>query len=214
MSYFNAYKQISSLAEQIREGTYQGSKPKITESPLKGLAARESVLSDEPDEELEEAFDQAYMAKVMADLREQNKEIFSGSGEDYTIEGDLGSALYALGQVESGGNYQARGPVVEKGMYKGQRAAGKYQVMPGNIPQWSKEALGREISLEEFLDNPEYQERIAAHQMQKSFDQYGSWQDAASVWFSGRPLKGNTSDDGFKTVPEYVKKFNRYLREA
>ena len=38
--------------------------------------------------------------------------------------------LYALGQVESGGNYYARN--ASSGAY------GKYQIMPANWPSWAK----------------------------------------------------------------------------
>lgn len=128
---------------------------------------------------------------------------------------EIGSVLDAIAAVESrgSGDYKAVGPVVQKGMYKGQRAYGRYQVMEGNIAPWSKEALGRTITLKEFMDSPEIQDAIASYQLQKAKNRYGTWEDAASVWFSGRPVSqaGNASD-GYTTVPEYIQKFRRNLR--
>lgn len=113
----------------------------------------------------------------------------------------------AIGQFESGGNYKAQGPVVTSGMYKGDRAYGKYQIMSKNLPQWSKEALGRSITLKEFLNNPQLQDRIAEYKMGKIYQQYGNVGDVASVWFSGRPVNkaGNAKDVLGTTVPNYVK---------
>jgi len=46
-------------------------------------------------------------------------------------------AAEAIGQFESGGNYNAIGPATSKG----NKAYGKYQVMDFNIPNWSKEVI-------------------------------------------------------------------------
>ena len=128
------------------------------------------------------------------------------------IDAEMPKVLDALAAVESrgSGDYAAVGPVVTKGMYKGQRAYGRYQVMEGNIGPWTKAAVGREYTTEEFIANPEVQDAVAAYQLQKSKDKHGTWEDAASVWFSGKPLKsaGNASDS-YMTTPEYIDKFRR-----
>lgn len=129
------------------------------------------------------------------------------------FEGDWENVAQAVKDIESGGgDYSARGPEVKKGMYKGERAMGAYQIMPGNLPQWSKAALGREVTEEEFMADPAIQDAIFIDQMNKAKDKYGSVEDAVSVWFSGRPLStAGSSSDGYLTVPEYVGKFqNRY----
>ena len=46
----------------------------------------------------------------------------------------LARFMYAMGQVESGGNYTARNPT--SGAY------GKYQIMPSNWPSWAARYLG------------------------------------------------------------------------
>lgn len=123
------------------------------------------------------------------------------------VGGDTKKIAEAIGQYESGGNYNAKGPIVVSGMYKGDRAYGKYQVMGKNIPSWSKEALGRSITKEEFLANPELQDKIAQYKMNKIYQQYGNVEDVASVWFSGQPVAraGNRKDVLGTTVPQYVK---------
>lgn len=119
----------------------------------------------------------------------------------------------AIKDIESsGGNYSARGPVVETGMYAGERAMGAYQVMPSNLPQWSMEALGREVSEAEFMNSEEIQDTIFMHQMRKSYERYGTWEDAASVWFTGRPIsRSEGASDGYMEAPEYIRRFSEAL---
>lgn len=115
-----------------------------------------------------------------------------------------------ISSVESGGRYDALGPEVTSGMYAGERALGKYQIMPGNLPEWSKEALGREVTSDEFLANPEIQDAITRHQMQKNLEKYGNPDDVASVWFTGRPVDQaqGAKDVTGTDVNEYVRRFN------
>lgn len=87
--------------------------------------------------------------------------------------------------MESGGNYDAVG----KPNDKGQRAYGKFQVFETNLPSWTKEALGREYTPDEFLADPQAQEKVADHFMGQSLQKYGNPDDVASVWFTGRPVE-------------------------
>jgi hypothetical protein len=114
-------------------------------------------------------------------------------------------AKQAIAGIESGGRYGALGPVTDRG----DRAFGKYQVMGKNIPSWTKEALGSSMTPAEFLASPEAQEKVFETQFGKSVAKYGNPADAASVWFSGRPLAkaGNASDVLGTTVPQYAQKF-------
>jgi hypothetical protein len=111
-------------------------------------------------------------------------------------------------KTESGspqGNYAALGPVLKSG----DRAYGKYQVMGANIPSWTKQALGRSMTPEEFLASPEAQEKVFESQFQRNFKKYGTVEDAASVWFSGRPLAQATkagARDVNMSAPEYVQR--------
>lgn len=128
------------------------------------------------------------------------------------LDGPVRSALNAIAAVESrgSGDYAAVGPVVKKGMYANQRAYGRYQVMEGNIAPWTKAAIGRSLTKEEFLASENAQDRVAAAQLQASKDKFGTWEDAASVWFSGRPMKSaGNANDGYTTVPQYINKFRK-----
>jgi len=57
--------------------------------------------------------------------------------------------LYALGEIESGGNYTARNSVT--GAY------GKYQIMPSNWPTWARLYIGSSTAPQ----TPANQERVA-----------------------------------------------------
>ncbi len=138
---------------------------------------------------------------------------FNGVGGDTnkaSVNG-VDEALRKIGQIESSGNYKAIGPVVSSGTYAGQKALGKYQMMPGNIPGWSQEALGRVVTPSEFLNNPKIQDDIARFQFNKIYKKYGNWDDVASVWFTGRPKSqgGNSKDVLGTTGLQYVNNFNR-----
>ena len=118
---------------------------------------------------------------------------------------DMERAKAAIATNESGGRYEALGPLTGRG----DRAYGKYQVMGANIPSWTEEALGRRLTPEEFLKDREAQEKTFEHHFGKAARQHGNPYDAASVWFSGRPMgrAGNASDILGTTVPAYVSKF-------
>jgi hypothetical protein len=112
--------------------------------------------------------------------------------------------LKATKGVESGGRYDATGPETGHG-----RAAGVYQVMPENIPSWTKEALGREMTEDEFRNDPAAQEAVARFKMEQYYDKYGNVQDVSSVWHSGVPLAQAIKEkrrDANMTTQDYVNK--------
>jgi hypothetical protein len=86
------------------------------------------------------------------------------------------SFLRAIAKRESGGNYHARN--------RDSGALGKYQIMPGNIPQWSKQALGFSINENQFYNSPSYQEKIAQYQLRRYYNQFGP-AGAAVAWYAG-----------------------------
>lgn len=129
---------------------------------------------------------------------------------------DIEAAREALAAVESrgSGDYQAIGPVVKKGMYKGQRAYGRYQVMEGNIGPWTEKYLGQRMTTEEFMNNPEAQDRVVEAKLKESYEKFGTFEDAASVWFSGQPYeKAKGRSDDYTSVPEYVSKFRKFFNQ-
>jgi hypothetical protein len=111
--------------------------------------------------------------------------------------------------AESGGNPNALHPLVKSGQYAGQRAIGLFGIMPGNVPQWSKEHLGRAMTPEELAQDTEAQRAIFRGEMQKNIAKHGSPQDAASIWFTGRPFAQAAAagaNDGLTNVQNYVAK--------
>lgn len=114
--------------------------------------------------------------------------------------------MQAIGQTESGKRYGILGPETKSG----DRAYGQYQVMGNNIPQWSQQVLGKQLTPEEFLANPAAQDAIAKAKLGEYYKQTGNIDDASSMWFSGRPMRNNQSRDILGTsVPEYVAKVRR-----
>jgi hypothetical protein len=129
----------------------------------------------------------------------------------------------AIGAIETGDqrtpgtrNYTARGPVVKKGQYAGQRAAGYSQIMPGNLPEWSQQALGKEITLAQLLDpktGPALQEAITKNRFDRGKAKGYSPEQIASVWFTGSPNPKGSASDGYTTAPEYLRKFRNLWRD-
>lgn len=135
-----------------------------------------------------------------------------GGGTNKAIN-NVNDAMQRIAKVESqgSGGYNAIGPVVKKGDYKGQKAVGKYQVMQGNIGPWTKEALGQTLTPTQFLNSPQAQDAVARYFLQKAYDKYGTWNDAASVWFTGQPASkaiARGANDGLSSVQQYLNKFN------
>ncbi len=127
------------------------------------------------------------------------------------MSGDMAIYAAATRSIESGGNYRALGPVLASG----DRAYGAYQVMGANIPSWTKAATGSALTQQQFLASSSAQDAVFNKYFGAALSKYGNPQDAASVWFSGRPLSaaGNASD-GFNTTPEYLTKFNAAIGDA
>ena len=115
----------------------------------------------------------------------------------------------AISSIESGGQYGILGPVTKSG----DRAYGKYQVMGQNVGPWTKEVLGQSLTPQQFLASPQAQDAVFQGKFGQYVNRYGNPQDAASAWFTGRPLAqgANKSDLYGTTGSSYVAKFNQAL---
>lgn len=112
----------------------------------------------------------------------------------------------SISNIESGGRYDIIGPATRDG----DRAIGKYQVMGKNVGPWTKEALGQELTPEQFASSPEAQEAVFKHKFGSYVSKYGP-EGAARAWFAG---EGGMNDMGRKdvlgtSVADYASKFNR-----
>jgi hypothetical protein len=94
----------------------------------------------------------------------------------------------AISAIESGGRYDLKGPVTRNG----DRAYGKYQVMGNNIGPWSEAAIGRRVTPQEFLANPEIQDKVFEHRFGQYVQRHGP-EGAARAWFAG---EGGMNDLG------------------
>jgi len=206
--YAQYYLQAREAADKIREGQFRIPK---TEEPAEGFVPRRGPSAVDK-------LEQARVSQQAPDPQEMVLKYMTGVQDSVMpnydmVAGPTSNALRALATIESSGNYGALGPVMERGSYKGDRAYGKYQVMGRNIPSWTKEALGVSMTPDDFLKDTKAQDAVAAHFMKKAYQQHGTWEDAASVWFTGRPLsKAGNASDGFTDVQTYVAKFQREMR--
>lgn len=212
--YKKAYLSAGELTDAIMRGEYYGEQEELP-TKKKGISNRPVTSQEEPES------NQDIMMQYFLSMRKQGEELqealqapqtanydSGGYTPKLPVVGDVGRAREAVGWVESKGNYKAVGPVVEKGRYAGQRAYGKYQVMEGNIGPWTQEVIGRAVSKEEFINSPGIQDKVAEQKLQQSYKKFGTWEDAASVWFTGRPVAKNQNDnDGYTTANQYVQNF-------
>lgn len=140
-----------------------------------------------------------------------------------SVPGDvLDRSSRAIASIE-GGRYDLLGPVVERGPYRGQRALGKYQVMPGNLGQWLSEAGLPLMSPQEFLGSPETQEALFRFKFGQYLSRYGNPIDAAQAWFGGPGTVGRpetlgrtdrTSRHPGLTIGQYRQRFEQGFREG
>jgi hypothetical protein len=239
--YDQKLKQLNNFVKQQKETGVAGQSSRARTKKMIGLgeayADQTSKLMESSAKGVRKLYDQVdvgssrgkdadvdfQMAAWMQALEEQKMEDVTdpGTPEPSKLDFDEGKiefALAALGDVESlgSGGYQALGPVVNKGMYKGQRAHGKYAVMPGNIPSWTKKYYGTQLTPSEFLQNEQAQDIVAENMLMANWEKYGSIEDSVSVWFTGRPLAKATADgaaDQNITAPEYLDRWRKYYNK-
>lgn len=122
----------------------------------------------------------------------------------------LDRLAYAIREVETGG-------IPDSKRYKTVNsigATGAYQVMKANIAEWTQEALGKSLTLQQWLGNKDAQDKVAIYKLGKSQKKYGSWEAAAAVWFSGQPNPNSSASDGGNTVRQYVDKVGSFLKSG
>lgn len=110
----------------------------------------------------------------------------------------------AIASIESGGKYDALGPVTKTG----DRAYGKYQIMGANVGPWTKEVLGQEMSPQAFAANPQAQDAVFNAKFGQYAQKYGP-EGAARAWFAGEGGMNNlgAKDQLGTTVGQYGQRF-------
>jgi hypothetical protein len=119
----------------------------------------------------------------------------------------LWAILKALSAQESGNNYGA--------VNADSGAMGRWQVMPSNIQGpggWDKEALGRDITTQQFLNRKKLQNKIVAHKFGQYLQNHGL-RGALSAWYSGDPSLWNDKDPqgNYPSIHDYVMQVLRRL---
>lgn len=142
--------------------------------------------------------------------------MLGGANDNYApgavMRAPLGNAAYrdAIASIESAGSggYAAIGPTHPT---MG-RALGRYQIMEANIGPWSKEALGKSITADQFMGSPGYQDAIFDSKFGGYVDKFGE-KGAAQAWFGGPGSVGKLgrSDVLGTTVGGYGDKFTAAL---
>lgn len=111
--------------------------------------------------------------------------------------------LYGMRSLESSDNWKAVGPKTKSG----DRAYGKYQIMGSNIPGWSRQYLGRSMTIQQYMSSEALQDELATAVLSSYYNKYGA-DGAAAMWFSGSPNPNSSASDGYLTVRQYVAKMN------
>jgi Transglycosylase SLT domain len=110
----------------------------------------------------------------------------------------LSRFMYAMGRVESGGNYYARN--ASSGAY------GKYQIMPSNWPSWALRYIGSSSA----KPTPQNQEIVAAGKFRTLYRGLESWRRVAYWW-----LTGSSQTSGWSTyATNYVSRVMTIYRSA
>jgi hypothetical protein len=102
-----------------------------------------------------------------------------GGGGSPPNASDFEKFKYGLTGEESGGKYGI--------VNKSSGAVGRYQIMPANVGPWTKQYLGKEMTPEEFRNDPAAQDKVFEGKIGDYYKQYGNWRDVASMWHSGVP---------------------------
>lgn len=111
---------------------------------------------------------------------------------------------HAIKSIESGGNYQSIGPATNSGDH----AYGAHQIMGANIPQWTAEVLGKPLTPQQFLTDPQAQDAVFKAKFGQLVNKYGP-EGAARAWFAGEHGMNNpnATDVNGTTVADYSKRF-------
>jgi hypothetical protein len=110
--------------------------------------------------------------------------------------------MNAIKSKESTNNYRA--------INRDSGALGGYQIMPFNLfggSEWDRKALGRDVTREEFLSNPQIQDQIARWQLGNYLKKYGA-AGAAAAWYGGEGSVKNmhstkTQTGGYPSIYAY-----------
>lgn len=122
-------------------------------------------------------------------------------------------ARFAIGGFESGNNYQNVGVQTRHG-----QALGRYQVMEQFLPDFLRQAGMPSMTRDEFLHNPAAQDQLFEKVFGGYMTQYGTFNEAASRWFTGRSIADARAAGAYDahgtTVDRYLSNTNAWLAKV
>ena len=122
-------------------------------------------------------------------------------GYDIDPPDEFGSWLGATAEVESGGDYSAIGPRIDTGKHRGERALGKYQIMP-NL-HFSKVGLdpSRLEDRHKFLNDPDIQEELGEIVGRECWEKSGGDPQKATACYYGSGSDREVPTAGGQKMP-------------
>lgn len=134
-------------------------------------------------------------------------------------DGKWGSVIVPLEAARNAiasneGTYTSRGPQVTDKAGNTGRGLGRYQVMSYNLAPWLKEAGMPSMSEEQFLSDRSAQDKLFDFKFGQYQQKYGSWNRAASAWFTGNPDADGNASDGYHTKSWYIAHGNAALARS
>lgn len=159
-------------------------------------------------EALKKKINAANARSVTVSTGDPGVDYYTTGGGNQNIPSVKGNSTFekfvnAITGQESGGNYSAQN--------RSSGAMGRYQIMPGNLggkkSGWDYEALGYDVSPQQFMNNPKIQDAIARYKLQQYFNKYGAW-GAAVAWYAGPGAVSRTNKDksqgAYPTIRQYA----------
>lgn len=215
-----AQSRMQGLSEEATNEAISLQKSKLWGQRIQGLAKQDPITAgkwledgikkgDIRGEDIGKLTNLVQQQRNTVGARMISKQVNSGEGARMGASiVPIEQAAQAIGQFESGGRYNLQGVETKYG-----RALGKYQVMENFLPEFLKDAGMAPMTKEEFLLSPSAQDQLFNTRFGRYMKETGSFNDAASKWFSGRTMAqaGNVSDAHGTTVPGYISATNAIL---
>lgn len=129
--------------------------------------------------------------------------VTAGTGPSGPLPGgDIGRLMRAIRSQESGGRYSATNP---------SGASGAYQILRSNFEKagsgWDVEALGHDVSYNQFMSSPQIQDAIARYKLGQYLKSRGM-AGAAATWYGGdygyNHMYDKKPQNGYPSIYDYV----------
>jgi hypothetical protein len=156
-------------------------------------------------------------------IRSTNGDSFFKMGKNNKVK----SFLNTISQIESSGGKNYNHDLIQKGIHTGDRAIGRYGLMPNTVnevlnrmrtagtitPELKKLKNLDHESLKSSLEtNPELEDKIAETLADRVLTRQGDEDKAAYSWHQGHNMTPEQVDNSPYKEHDYVKKYNEYKK--